>query len=277
MKRQKRGVYLYMAEYRGAVILLLLALVLAVLPRVFGVLKPYSGLRFLADSASLAELTLRHKAVQDSFFSQRRRQKVNLHFATADELLEKGLSKEQSEKLLSAFRQKRKLSLGELSRISGIDTQTLTRFVSPKSFRYPEKNAKTEVAGPVDVNTADSTELIRLPGIGSKTANRILNWRDKLGGFTSFNQIKETWYVDTVVLNNLKDRFIINPAAIRRLQVNVADETGLDLHPYISKTQAKAIVAWRKQHGNISAQSFATLLVFSPAERARLLPYLQFD
>ena len=44
----------------------------------------------------------------------------------------------------------------------------------------------------VDINTADTTAFISLPGIGSKLAARIVNFRDKLGGFYSIDQVGET-------------------------------------------------------------------------------------
>ncbi len=46
---------------------------------------------------------------------------------------------------------------------------------------------------PIDINTADTTALIALPGIGSKLAGRIVSFRDKLGGFNSVNQISEVY------------------------------------------------------------------------------------
>ena len=45
----------------------------------------------------------------------------------------------------------------------------------------------------MDVNSADTTALIDLPGIGSKLALRIINFREKLGGFYAIEQLKETY------------------------------------------------------------------------------------
>ena len=46
---------------------------------------------------------------------------------------------------------------------------------------------------PIDINTADTTAFIALPGIGSKLANRIIAFRTKLGGFSDVDQIREVY------------------------------------------------------------------------------------
>ena len=43
----------------------------------------------------------------------------------------------------------------------------------------------------VSLNTADTTALKRIPGIGSYYASRIADYRKKLGGFASAEQILE--------------------------------------------------------------------------------------
>jgi competence protein ComEA len=45
----------------------------------------------------------------------------------------------------------------------------------------------------VDINTADTTAFIALPGIGSKLAGRIVSFREKLGGFDSIGQIRKIY------------------------------------------------------------------------------------
>ncbi|NOZ19857.1 MAG: helix-hairpin-helix domain-containing protein [Planctomycetes bacterium] len=43
----------------------------------------------------------------------------------------------------------------------------------------------------IDLNSANWAELTLLPGVGEVTAKRIVALREKLGGFTSVEQIKE--------------------------------------------------------------------------------------
>jgi competence protein ComEA len=55
----------------------------------------------------------------------------------------------------------------------------------------------------VDINAADTTALIALPGIGSKLAARIVAFRNKLGGFHSVAQIKEVYGLRDSVFTRL--------------------------------------------------------------------------
>jgi competence protein ComEA len=50
-------------------------------------------------------------------------------------------------------------------------------------------SAKGDVAGTVNINTASPSELERLPGIGPKTAGRIVEYRQKNGGFKKVEEL----------------------------------------------------------------------------------------
>lgn len=116
-----------------------------------------------------------------------------------------------------------------------------------------DKPVHTKTA--VDINTADTSALIALPGIGSKLANRIIAFRDKLGGFYSVDQVAETYALPDSTFQKIKDRLAISNAAVRRLDLNTASFEELKTHPYIRYTIANAIVQYRNQHGNFAAVS----------------------
>jgi competence protein ComEA len=268
---------LYKAEHAGAIALLLVATILFAIPRLAGVVKPALATSFLADSASLAKLENMHKQNQDSFYRHFKRKKINLTYASTAELIESGFSNEHATKIATLMKSGRKFhSYAELSKATGLDSHKLIGIVSPGSFnsKYYDREQDEKVL--VDINLADTTALIKLPGIGSKTALRIITYRNKLGGFYHFNQLKETYNVDTNRLNELENRFIINLDAIKKIAINTVTEAELEAHPYISKTQAKVIIAYRNQHGQLNFDEFSKIQVMTNFDKLRIKPYLDF-
>lgn len=105
----------------------------------------------------------------------------------------------------------------------------------------------------VDINAADTTMLIALPGIGSKLALRIIVFRDKLGGFYKVDQIGETFGLRDSIFQLLKARFSIGETPVKQLNINTATLDELKAHPYLRYVIANAIVQYRTQHGNFTA------------------------
>jgi competence protein ComEA len=101
----------------------------------------------------------------------------------------------------------------------------------------------------VDINAADTTAFIALPGIGSKLALRIINFRDKLGGFYSINQVGETFGLPDSTFQKIKQYLKSENASVRKININKATVDELKAHPYIKYSLANPIVAYRNEHG----------------------------
>jgi competence ComEA-like helix-hairpin-helix protein len=105
----------------------------------------------------------------------------------------------------------------------------------------------------IDINTADSSLLEWLPGIGPALAGRIIKYRNKLGGYYNSEQLKEVWGLPDSVFQKIKERVEISDK-IQKINVNTADFLMLKSHPYIGYKLANSIINYRNQHG-----SFKTL------------------
>lgn len=108
---------------------------------------------------------------------------------------------------------------------------------------------KIEITTLVDLNSADSISLIRVNGIGPKLSQRIISYRKKLGGFVSMDQLHEVYGLDSAVIKRVKEKFEVVQPSVMQLSINSAPEAMLMNHPYIGRKIAKAIVAYRFQHG----------------------------
>jgi competence protein ComEA len=103
--------------------------------------------------------------------------------------------------------------------------------------------------GIVDLNSADSATLVALRGIGPKTAKRIVDYRNKLGGFVKVEQLTELWGFDPDVLYDLKDQIMLDVSKVTLYNVNTVVQDELKQHPYFKYKLSQAIVNYRLQHG----------------------------
>lgn len=115
----------------------------------------------------------------------------------------------------------------------------------PKPYNHLEKEKITKIY----INNADTTELKKIRGIGSYYANKIIDYRTKLGGFYSAEQIKEIYGIKPEVLENDNLDIIIDTNLILKININKATKKELSTHPYIKWNVANSIVLYRKNHG----------------------------
>ena len=136
-----------------------------------------------------------------------------------------------------------------------------------RPFKYPEGTV-------VDLNRADTTELKKIPGIGSGIARLIAGYRHQLGGFYCIEQLQEI----NLDCEQLRSWFRIDTAAIQRLNLNKAGIERLRNHPYLDFYQARAIVEWRKKNGKLhSLKPFRLYEEFTEEDFKKLAPYVCFE
>lgn len=145
----------------------------------------------------------------------------------------------------------------------------------PKEHPYAEyMRAKLKPGETVDINSADTTELKKIPGIGPVYAKMIVDYRRQLGGFHDIEQLS-----DLESLPKQLDKWVrIDNTSTERLHINKLSVTQLRSHPYLTFYQAKAIVELRKREGNIkSVRQLLFLDEFTERDIERLKPYLSFE
>ena len=136
--------------------------------------------------------------------------------------------------------------------------------------RYPVKIAPGET---IDLATADTALLQRVPGIGSYYARRIVDYRQRLGGFVSVEQLDEIEDFPS----SAKAFFVVGSTEIQRLNINTLSLNQLKRHPYLNFRQAREIIEHRRLFGPIGDLHELHLSPdFTEEAIARLLPYVEY-
>jgi competence protein ComEA len=141
----------------------------------------------------------------------------------------------------------------------------------------PSWIAKEKVLQQVPVNEADTTAFIALPGIGTKLATRIISFREKLGGFYSVDQVGETYGLSDSSFQKIRP-YLVNAGAVRLMDLNAVTAEELKDHPYFRWTLARAIVAYRNQHGPFKDLSeLKNISLIDDVTYERIVHYLQLN
>ena len=158
-------------------------------------------------------------------------------------------------------------------RIEVKSTNSFSTSTSPQPYKTYEKPKHTIAT--VDINEADTSAFIALPGIGSKLANRIIAFREKLGGFYKVEQVAETFALPDSVFQKIKDKLIINNSEVKKININKATLDELKVHPYIRYNIANAIVQYRTLHGEfITIGDIKKIMIITDDIYIKLSPYL---
>lgn len=159
--------------------------------------------------------------------------------------------------------------------------QPYVHIEAPPPFRYADRPQVKYVKAPptiIDINEADTAAFIALPGIGNKLASRIVNFRNKLGGFYSVEQIGETYGLPDSTFQLIRSRLQCAAVAVQKININTADANALKQHPYIRWNVANAIVQYRQQHGVFSTrEQLQQIVLVTPELYQKIEQYIAVE
>lgn len=156
----------------------------------------------------------------------------------------------------------------DLYRIYDIDTHTVDKLRS----KIHIDESKLEK---IDLNTAGKEELKEMPGIGDVYAGRIIEFREKTGGFQSLSQLKDIYGIEEELYRNISPRIKLSPAKPKKIMINTANMEELSNHPYVSWELAERILNYRKHHFPI--RDLNNLLGIDSGQIKRLAPYVSYE
>lgn len=179
-----------------------------------------------------------------------------------------GLTTDELDRLF-AFREQGRFvnSVNEFQAVTKV-SDSLLGILSPY-FKFPDwvtknqsiKNTASKLKTAIkvkDLNTASAEDLKSIYGIGETLSNRIVKFRDRLGGFLVNEQLYDVYGLKPEVVEKALLEFqVLDVPSINKININKASAAELSQLIYISKSLAFDIVAYRDKEG--AYQSFKEL------------------
>ena len=170
-------------------------------------------------------------------------------------------------------------NMAEFEECYAVDSAMATRLQPYIIFEQRDTTPpqREELKLPIDINSADSATLVRLRGIGSKSAMHIIRYRELLGGYYSKSQISELEVVTEENFHKILPQIWCDSAKIKKIFINFARSKELEVHPYVSNQMLKRIVNYRELKGGWSTiEEMIESKILSDEEAAKIAPYLDF-
>lgn len=123
------------------------------------------------------------------------------------------------------------------------------RDTNPKNGRSVKKPMYDIVR--LDLNRCDTGDIVVVPLFGSKRAARLVEYRERLGGFYSLAQVREVYVLQDMDVSHMEKYFYVNSGDVRKININTATYKEMVSHPYFDAYLTKTILHYREQHGAI--------------------------
>jgi competence ComEA-like helix-hairpin-helix protein len=182
--------------------------------------------------------------------------------AEKDEFEALGLKSWQADNIIK-FREKGGVfrTPADFGKVYGIEPETFSKlepFIAINTESLPQTNTQKKSNAIVKINSATEADFQQLSGIGPAYSKRIVEYRTRLGGFLSIEQIREVYGMTDELFESIKVNLVLDDVEIKKVNINTAEYKDLVYHPYISKENAKNILNYRNFAGKI--KSFDELL-----------------
>lgn len=164
----------------------------------------------------------------------------------------------------------------DLAKIYGLD-EDLVNSLLP----YVEIESQPEVAHVdilINLNEATAEDLQQLRGIGAAYSRRIVEYREKLGGYVSIGQLREVYGMTDDLYSSISQYLELGGKPVKTINVNTADFKALISHPYIDKDITLAILNYREFAGSIkSTDELVRQKALSKAQYDKISKYISVE
>ena len=165
---------------------------------------------------------------------------------------------------------------------------TMALFVLPRTIHkseypvflipYSRLSDTTQTVSPkplvIELNSADSTALVSIRGIGPYYASKILRYREQLGGFHTTRQLKEIKF-QYLNIDSLLPHFSVNPALIRKKELDTMSFKSVLHHPYLVYEDVQLIFNAKRKYGKINYSILESQKVLPLFKLKKIKPYFK--
>lgn len=184
---------------------------------------------------------------------------IGIDTASIPSLCKIGFSKYQATIINHYLKKGGKIyNTNDLSKIYSIDelvlNSTKSLIIYPDSTIrnndfFAKSNFKKKRKALLELNAIDSATLDAMYFMSSSLSGRIINYRNRLGGFFELSQLKLVYGVDSLVYAKISPNLTVDSGLVTRVLINKVSMEQLAIHPYIGYKLAKVISNYRLQHG----------------------------
>lgn len=144
-----------------------------------------------------------------------------------------------------------------------------------KTNQYSDsKKADNKTVKILDLNEVTLEALVEIRGIGEGTAKKLINYREKLGGFSSIKQVEEIYGLWENAKPIIYENLIVNPEKIQKRNLRTMEVKELAQHPYLTWNESKVIISFLKQHPEIrQIEALNQIHILDSEKINKILPY----
>jgi competence protein ComEA len=155
-----------------------------------------------------------------------------------------------------------------------VQIESLKPGYKEKTTKQPNNPSKRIV---IELNGATAEELESLPQIGHKRAQRIIKYRELLGGFYRNEQLTEVYSIDSSVYVLIKDKIRTDTSIVHKILINSIVDNSI-YHPYLSRKHLNRIIAYRNSHGLFTDKaSVCRAALLNDKLCGKIAPYLKLE
>lgn len=172
----------------------------------------------------------------------------------------------------------------DMYKIYGVDSsriESLRNYIIIESLttRQPEGESEPEPrAYLIELNSARAVDLSTLPGIGRVLSERIIKYKELLGGYHAVAQVREVYGISDSLFNIIRPRLVVDSSLVIQISVNSTDFDDLFSHPYVNHADANKILNYRRIQGGIKTrEELRDNYIISDSVYQKLAPYLALE